>query len=222
MIRTFLLILMPCVLSCSCQNTNQPIASTKLNSRQKNIIPYPTFLKEVNTKRKQLKNSDWKTINNYLLTLLNNDIPAYWIGTKWDFNGVSSVPKEGTIACGYFVTNTLSDLGFRIQRVRLAQQASSLMIKTICVNTKTISGLSQLETYLNRQSANTIFIVGLDFHTGYILKTDSECYFLHSNYINKQGVVKEKIADSKALAQSKVFVLGNLSINRSLLKKWVQ
>jgi hypothetical protein len=30
-------------------------------------------------------------------------IPA-WIGTGWDFNGITEKPQQGSIACGYFVT----------------------------------------------------------------------------------------------------------------------
>ena len=45
---------------------------------------------------------------------IHNGIPGYWIGTVWDFNGVTRTPKQGAIACGYFVTNVLTDLGFKI------------------------------------------------------------------------------------------------------------
>lgn len=184
-------------------------------------LSYPGFLKQVAIKRGKLKNAPTNKAGNYLFSIFNNDIPHYWTGTPWDFNGTTRIPGQGNIACGYFVTNTLSDIGFNIQRVKLAQQASSYMIKTLCVNVKTISGFQQFKNYINTQPANSIFIIGLDFHTGFILKDDKQSYFLHSNYINRQGVIKETMDNSKALANSKVFVVGGLSQNKALLQNWV-
>lgn len=185
-------------------------------------LSYNQFLKTVANKRHHLKNAETKKIGDYFFSLLNNDIPQYWTGTIWDFNGTTRIPQQGSIACGYFVTNTLSDLGFNIQRIKLAQVVSSEMIKTLCVNVKTISGFKQFQEYMNAQPAKSVFIVGLDFHTGYIIKDEKESYFLHSNYIQKKGVTEERIDDSKALANSKVYVVGSLTQNKKLLEDWVK
>ena len=40
-----------------------------------------------------------------------------WYFTPWTFNGYSETPKEGSIACGYFVTTTLSDMRFKVPRI---------------------------------------------------------------------------------------------------------
>ena len=42
---------------------------------------------------------------------ITNTIAPAWIGTKWDFNGITEVPQQGKIACGYFVTTVLRDAG---------------------------------------------------------------------------------------------------------------
>ena len=52
-----------------------------------------------------------------------NDLLPAWYGTPWDFNGTSEVPQQGKIACGYFVSTILRDAGWKVERVRLAQQA---------------------------------------------------------------------------------------------------
>lgn len=155
-----------------------------------------------------------------LFDIVYRELPGYWLGTPWDFNGVTRTPKEGHIACGYFITNTLSDLGFDIKRIKLAQVASSVMIKELCVETKWISGFEAFEKHLSTQSGSGIYIVGLDFHTGYIIKTKQQSYFFHSNYIGSEGVVLEPVKESKALKASKVFFIGNLTKNDVLLKKW--
>src|SRR5262249_4067776 len=51
-----------------------------------------------------------------------------WYGTPWDFYGTTEVPQQGKIACGYFVSTVLRDAGWRVQRVRLAQQASENIV----------------------------------------------------------------------------------------------
>jgi hypothetical protein len=79
-----------------------------------------------------------------------------------------------------------------------------------------------LNGYLAKQPINSIFIIGLDFHTGYIIKTATNCYFFHFNYIRKQGVVKEKIDESQALSANKFFMIGSLTANKDLLRKWVE
>lgn len=34
-----------------------------------------------------------------------------WYGTPWDFNGCTTEPGKGSIACGYFVSTVLRDAG---------------------------------------------------------------------------------------------------------------
>jgi hypothetical protein len=183
-------------------------------------VPYQEFLKEIQIKKKTITNSN--EAKRFLFEIFDQKIPQYWTGTAWDFNGVSRQPNQGSIACGYFVTNTLTDAGFDIQRVKLAQSVSSEMINQLCVNIKRFSNFDELLKHIRVQSDNSIFIIGLDFHTGFMLKTENEIYFLHSNYINKQGVIKEAADKSLALKSSKSFMIGSLTDNVALIKKWMK
>jgi hypothetical protein len=79
-----------------------------------------------------------------------------------------------------------------------------------------------LNDYLAKQPVNSVFIVGLDFHTGYVIKTATGCYFFHSTYLKSAGVVKEKINESAALAYNKFFMIGSLTANDKLLREWVE
>ena len=184
------------------------------------LVPYQNFLKEIQIKKKSITSTDEAKL--FLFEIFNNKIPQYWTGTAWDFNGVSRQPKQGTIACGYFVTNTLADAGFDIQRVKLAQSVSSEMINQLCVNIKRFSNFEKLLNYVSIQPDHSIFIIGLDCHTGFILKTENDIYFLHSNYINKQGVIKEVAEKSLALKSSKNFMIGSITDNKELIKKWMK
>src|SRR5262245_48861455 len=40
-----------------------------------------------------------------------NDLFPFWYGTDWDFSGVTETPNQGKIACGYFVSTLLRDVG---------------------------------------------------------------------------------------------------------------
>lgn len=185
-------------------------------------ISYKEFLEKVHTDKKIYAGQPGKNAGDYLFTLIHQQIPAYWTGTPWDFNGTTREPGKGTIACGYFITNTLYDLGFPIERVKLAQAASSVLINTVTVNSKWISGFDAFKQYMDAQPDKSVFIVGLDFHTGYVTKDKGQAYFIHSNYIQRKGVMKEKIESSDALKASKVFMIGCLTANDALLKKWIE
>lgn len=180
------------------------------NKTEVQLKPYPEFKEEL-----QLFNGNLSEKQDRFFTFINNDVPNYWVGTKWDFNGTTRLPKSGTIACGYFVTTVLDDFGIKLKRIYLAQQVSSVMISTLCEkkSIKNFSTIDQVENYLKNRNKKEIFIVGLDFHTGFIIKDDSKMYFLHSNYIKKEGVVKEEIRNSKALLSSKSFMIGSVSKN---------
>lgn len=186
-----------------------------------NKIDYNEFKVNVNNQINLLVKHPTKDIRNYLFKLIDRDIYNYWAGTPWDFYGKTQQPKTGSIACGYFVTNTLTDLGFKIYRVGLAEVASAIMIKKLCVGIKSFRSLHKLNTYLADQPVNSVFIIGLDFHTGYVIKTTKCCYFFHSNYVKREGVIREKIDTSKVLSTNKFFMIGSLSANKNLLQKWV-
>ncbi len=118
------------------------------------------------------------------------------------------------------MTNTLTDLGFNLQRVKLAQAPSSKMIKQLTVNIKHFRNINQLLDYIETQPNHSVYIVGLDFHTGFLLKDDNQIYFLHSTYLGRREVMKEIAKSSDALNQSKTYMLGSLTANDKLIKQW--
>lgn len=158
-----------------------------------------------------------------VLKAINEDLFPAWMGTPWDFNGVTQKPREGQIACGYFVTTILRDAGFGVERTKLAQQASLKIIKTLCPPEaiKDYGGIDVPE--LVRRMGNLpkgLYIVGLDIHTGFILNSAQSVDFIHASYGNPREVVHEQALKSKVLAQSKRFVLGRVDTD-VLLIKWL-
>lgn len=214
------LLLLPILFILACHGDKKQLLTG--NIPQRPTVEYSAFKDSVATHKATLKNKPHNEVASYLYHLINDDIYTYWQGTPWTFEGATRTPQQGSIACGYFVTNTLADLGFKIDNIKLAQAVSATMIKKLCVEIHTCNGITNFAAYMEKQPVNSVYIVGLDFHTGYIVKDETGSYFLHSNYINEQGVVKELITESRALANNKFFMVGSLTANKKLLQEWAQ
>lgn len=165
-----------------------------------------------------------ETIKPLLRNHLENDLIPWWYGTAWDFNGISQVPGEGQIACGYFVSTLLRDLGFSLERYKLAQQASMNIVKSLAPqgyrwDWSNISAATLTEKIQNMPKG--FYVIGLDNHVGFMLHDeDGSVWFLHSSYLDPVAVVREKAVCSEALEASNRYVLGYLESDW-LVKKWL-
>jgi len=149
----------------------------------------------------------------YLEATTTNNLFPYWYGTEWDFNGTTRTPQNGKIACGYFVTNIISDLGFAIPRVKWAQSASEVFIKKLAfgrVKRFHNATINDVETYL-LHAGDGLYLAGLDMHTGFVLVAKDEVRFIHADYYEPDiGVVSEKLDDVGPMADSAYRVFGKL------------
>lgn len=160
-----------------------------------------------------------------LLDAINGWICPYWYGTDWDFNGTTETPQQGKIACGYFVTTVLRDAGLRLEREWLAQQASETMIKSLVAGEyiRRFSNITLPDFVAKvKQWGKGVYIVGLDKHTGLLIHTGDDLYFVHSTYISPGTVVKERAIASLALGVSRYRVVGKISADNALLLRWLQ
>lgn len=147
-----------------------------------------------------------------------------WYGTAWDFNGTTEVPQQGKIACGYFVSTVLRDAGWRVQRARLAQQASENIILSLTTDAyvKRFRRVAIREFVDAVKNWGTgIYVVGLDIHTGFIVNTGDEVYFIHSSYVEPYAVVREKAIESKILTASNYRVLGKITDDDRFILRWL-
>ena len=147
-----------------------------------------------------------------------------WYGTAWDFNGTSETPQQGKIACGYFVSTVLRDAGWKVERVRLAQQASENIILSLTadpfVKRFRRVPIDKFIAAVNDWGSG-IYIVGLDVHVGFIVNTGADVYFIHSSYAEPYTVVKEKAIESRILATSNYRVLGTILADDRLITYWL-
>ena len=164
-------------------------------------------------------------LTNYWINSISNELYSKWQNTPWDFNGTTTQPQQGSIACGYFVTTILQDMGVKLNRVKLSTCASSEMMKSLTPR-QPIRNLSSLTyTAFNdklKEDGKGVYVIGLDFHTGFIVNDGAENWFIHSNYIERKGVTKEPVINSGALKSSKTRWLVSLTGDTSFLQRWLR
>ncbi len=155
--------------------------------------------------------------------LLNKIIP-YWYGTEWDFNGYTAIPNQGVIACGYFVSTTLRDMGLNVNRYQLARQNPENEAKTVSINKENSFTLKRddfhsLDALLNKIKKG-LYFVGLNSHVGYLYKNKHATYFIHSNYIQDQVMIE--MATHSMAFESDIYYLSKISNNRIFALSWIQ
>ncbi len=152
-------------------------------------------------------------------------IIPYWYGTPWDFDGYTATPKQGVIACGYFVSTTLSHAGLNVNRYKMAQQLPVHEAQTLALSTEVlvVEGTETDEIIARMDSliSSGLYFLGFDgSHVGYLLKEQDNLYVIHANYIGSGGVAVERIQDSLAFAGYRKFYLVPISGNKELMRKW--
>ncbi len=194
-------------------------------------LPYSQLLSELEQTRLKLNkqlSEDSISIDSVAVffeeTLVNSLFP-YWYGTRWDFNGYTNTPREGAIACGYFVSTTLKHMGINWNRYTLAQQASLLEVQTVSMNGTIYafpnSVADKVVSYIKSNFTEGMYLVGLSSHVGFLLLKDSELFFIHSNYGFPAEVVIERADQSEAFLFSMDFYITPISHNEAFLMKWL-
>ncbi len=199
-----------------------------------NESTYPAILENIATKRADYQNqynaadstkqdSLIKSARAYLLKTVSEEVFPKWYGTPWDFNGTTRNPRQGKIACGYFVNNVITDLGFKIPRVKWSQSASEVFIKKLAPNhIKRFSNrpIEEVKRYLFN-SGDGLYVVGLDIHVGFILVEAGKAKFIHSSYYQPDiGVMEEDLVPGNPLGDSDYRVIGKLFTDEMMVK-WI-
>jgi hypothetical protein len=205
-------------ISCQGQQTNYDIV--KSNTANKRTSFEKRYLEN---KRNPIKQKEIvKEASNFLLEDINNYFEV-WSGTQWDFNGHTQTPKDGKIACGYFITTTLRDMGFKIPRIKWAQLASESMIKNMTTDIKRFHNapMKDVVDYIQSKGEG-LYIVGLDCHVGYIYYYKKKMRFVHSNYYKPQiGVMSEPLVGKNPLNDSKYRIIGKI-LDKNMVIKWIK
>ncbi len=146
-----------------------------------------------------------------------------WIGTAYAFTGASEVPREGAIACGYFVSTILLHAGLQVERVDLARQPAEQILRTVVPDADLVrlsrASRAEVVDVVAAQGAG-IYLVGLDTHVGFLLHDGQAVSFCHASSRWGRGVVCEEAVSSPSL-KSGYTVLGRVD-NDVLLDIWLE
>ena len=157
---------------------------------------------------------------------LTNQVIPHWYGTEWSFNGYTSVPRKGKIACGYFVSTTLKDMGLKLNRYKLAQKSPMDEAKAISCGAEitTIShdepdqALAKIKGHIKKG----IYFIGFDSgHVGFLVRKKETLFLVHSNYLSPVSVCIEPLETAKVFKSFNTFHLVDISHNEKLIQKWL-
>jgi len=135
-----------------------------------------------------------------------------WVGTPYDFFGISDEPGAGGIACGFFVSTLLEHAGFDVRRLELGEQASEHIVRTLVAE----EGIERFDHALPAmvvqravEQGPGIYLVGLDTHAGFIVHDQRSVRFCHATSRSARAVVCEPARSSPSL-RSDYTVIGKL------------
>ena len=158
-----------------------------------------------------------------IVETLRDDLLPAWNGTTWAMNGTSQVPHEGAIACGYFVSTTLLHAGFQVERVRMGQQASTYISRSL-VDYETMWRTSDqpIDAFVDRlrEGGDGIYLVGLDNHVGFVIVDGKDTWFHHSGP-GEAGVRREPARTASFLSTSRYREAAKL-FDDALVERWLR
>ncbi len=194
------------------------------NHLLKNIISRrDSLFKEYSVSGSIKQDSILKISREFVLNSIIDSLFNYWYNTPWNFNGTSRTPKQGSIACGYFITAVLSDVGFTLPRVKWAQLASEEFILKMTKDVKRFykQPVDSVISYI-RNREDGLYIAGLDFHVGFVYKRNGIIQFVHSNYLQREiGVMSQDLDSDNPLNYSRYRVIGRI-LDEKMLVKWLE
>ncbi len=157
--------------------------------------------------------------------LVDKIIP-HWYGTPWSFGGHTAVPNQGKIACGYFISTTLRDMGINLNRYKLAQKSPIDEAIIISCGSAIYSVVQESPEKafeeIDHLTKEGLHFIGFDTgHVGYLLKRKGELFLIHSNYLSPGSVCMELLKESRVFKSFSKFHLVDISNNNVLIQLWL-
>lgn len=167
------------------------------------------------------------------LTAMREVVLPAWLGMPWGL-GPTSTPlrphQAGTvIACGYFVSSTLENLGLRLDtRFRFAQAPALHAQRSLAPAPDDLHVFFSIpgEELAQKIAAlgEGLYIIGLNNHIGYVDVRDEQVRIIHASYTDRQVVIDEPLATAEVIANSRkagYFVTPVLQDDR-LIERWLR
>ena len=147
----------------------------------------------------------------------------HWLGTRWGLGMPQTrVPHTGKINCGMFVARVLRDAGFRLNVWKFNRQTAADAIRSVASKrARRYFHDAPMDKFLARikKMGPGLFIIGLDFHIGFLRQTEDDLRFVHASYIDKK-VVDEPAASAIPIVTSRYRVVGKI-LQADMLSAWL-
>lgn len=147
-----------------------------------------------------------------------------WIGTPWGLGmPQTSHPRRGKINCGAFVAMTLKHAGFNLPVWKFQRQAASHAIQSIAPK-RAIRYFRRrpMSEFLDtvRAMGPGLFVIGLDFHIGFLRLGPRGMRFIHASYLPPHRVIDEPARSAIPIVTSKHRVVGKI-LQPGMLRAWI-
>lgn len=157
----------------------------------------------------------------YMEQAIAEEIVYFWYGTGFDRAGMSDSPNSGRIACSYFVATMLNEVGFEIDRVKLAQQSALNIAKTLGgIHLKHYTAQPEVIKYLEEKGKG-LYIIGFSHHAGFLYNDGNEQYLIHASPLPPSTVARAVVRNAPSFEYSKVYDVARLGSNETLIKYWL-
>jgi hypothetical protein len=182
------------------------------------VSDYPSVLARLQAERAALRDrpASREEARAYLMQSIESELLPRWVGTSWEFSGTTDTPRSGTIACGHFVGTVLHDAGFELDRLAVGRLPSELIVDLFAEPSqkRRFRGQSSEEVAAQlRELPEGLYVVGLDFHAGLLVRKGEELSFCNASPYS--GVVCEDPAKSLDFV-SKYRVVGPVLTERAV------
>ena len=146
-------------------------------------------------------------------------LARHWLGTTWGLGlPQTDTPRQGKINCGTFVGTILAHLAFELNVKKLQRQPAELIIKTFTLPKEMLRFRNRpVDEFVAkvRAQGDGLYIIGLDFHVGFLRVKDGDVRFVHASY-ETLTVVDEAAVEAGPIVTSKYRVVGKLLDDRML------
>ena len=148
----------------------------------------------------------------YVLAALREVVFPAWMGMPWGL-GPNSTPLRphapGTeIACGYFVSSVLENVGLRLDtRFRFAQAPALHAQRSLAPAERDLHRFFSIPAdALERRIAalgEGIYVIGLNNHIGFVDVHGGAVQVVHASYTGAQVVTREPLVAAEVIANSR-------------------
>jgi len=181
--------------------------------------PYADVVASLESRRRRL--TEVSEARSVLRDAIIDDLLPRWTGTPWAFYGDADEPGVEPVACGYYVSGILRDAGLRVERQRLAQQAAEHIIQTFVPEERIrrFRDASAADVVAHVAQRDGVWIVGLDFHVGFLVAEEGVVRFCHSTFVDAEGALCEDPLASPGFV-SRYRVVGEL-LGDDVVRGWI-